>query len=98
MPGGASSPAAALATVVPCPCQSPGSVGSFLTGYLGQDRSSTTVYYESAGLSATQLTVAAVPEPGAWAIMLFGAGFVGMSLRSRRTRGALTLAPRIARP
>ena len=76
----------------------PGSVGSFLTGYLGQDRSSTTVYYESAGLSATQLTVAAVPEPGAWAIMLFGVGFVGMSLRSRRTRGALTLAPRVARP
>lgn len=64
----------------------PGSIGSFLTGYIGQDRSSTTVYYESAGLSATQLTVAAVPEPQSWAIMLLGAGFVGMSLRTRKMR------------
>lgn len=74
----------------------PGSIGSFLTGYIGQDRSSTTVYYESAGLSATQLTVAAVPEPQNWAIMLFGAGFIGMSLRARRMREVMRPARQIA--
>ena len=66
----------------------PGSTGSFLTGYLGQDRSSTTVYYESAGLSATQLTVSAVPEPQSWAIMILGVGYVGMTLRSGKSSRA----------
>jgi hypothetical protein len=32
------------------------------------------------------ITIGAVPEPGTWALMLLGFGFVGASLRSRKNR------------
>jgi hypothetical protein len=35
------------------------------------------------------ITIGAVPEPGTWALMLLGFGFVGASLRSRKDRTAL---------
>lgn len=63
------------------------STGSFVTGFSSFDRSGTPfVSYEGAGLAAAQLTVAAVPQAGTWCFMILGAGFVGMSLRSRHAR------------
>ena len=35
------------------------------------------------------ITIGAVPEPGTWALMLLGFGFVGASLRSRKDRSAV---------
>ena len=32
----------------------------------------------------------AVPEPGTWAMMLFGFGGIGVAMRTRRRRKALT--------
>lgn len=72
-----------------------GSAGSFITGFSSFDRSGVPfVSYEGAGLAAAQLTVAAVPQAGTWGFMILGAGFVGMSLRSRRASERLaTSAP-----
>jgi hypothetical protein len=64
-----------------------GSTGSFLSGFDNVDRLEIPAFdYVSTGLSASQLTVAAVPEPHTWAIMIAGVGFIGMSLRARTAR------------
>lgn len=61
--------------------------GSFLTGFTTLDRSEVPfASYEGVGLSATQLTVAAVPGADAWAMMIAGTGLIGASLRQRRAR------------
>lgn len=74
---------------------SPGSVGSFLTGFDRLDRSEIPNFgYQSTGLSASQLTVAAVPEPATWAIMLCGVGYVGLSLRRRTALAGVDRARR----
>ena len=36
------------------------------------------------GTYVAQLGIAAVPEPGTWAMMLFGFGFIGIAARRRR--------------
>ena len=47
----------------------------------------------AATLTITRAAVAAVPEPGTWAMMLIGFGAMGVSLRRRRqTRSALQAA------
>lgn len=63
------------------------SIGSFLTGSISQSRNSSPyVIYDAVGLTATQLTVAAVPEPASWAIMIGGVGMIGGMMRGRRDR------------
>jgi hypothetical protein len=44
-----------------------------------------------ATLTISQAAVAAVPEPGTWALMLIGFGAIGVSMRRRRV-AALRLA------
>ena len=43
------------------------------------------------GLDELQVFGSAVPEPAAWALMLFGLGGFGVSLRARRAAAALTV-------
>jgi hypothetical protein len=63
------------------------SIGSFLTGSISESRNGPPfVTYDGVGLTATQLTVAAVPGPASWAIMIGGVGMIGGMMRGRRDR------------
>lgn len=44
------------------------------------------------GLAVDNFTIAAVPEPALWAMMIFGFGMAGAALRRERKRGASALA------
>lgn len=56
----------------------PQSTGLFLVGSVTQSRSYVSVFYEAAvGLTATHLTISAIPEPAGWAMMLCGVALVG---------------------
>jgi len=46
-----------------------------------------TITANGAGSADSTITVAAVPEPGAWALMIMGLGGAGAMLRSRRKQG-----------
>lgn len=41
------------------------------------------------GIFLDAITVAAVPEPGTWAMMLLGFGAIGLAMRARRRSGSL---------
>lgn len=63
------------------------SVGSFSTGSISESRNGFPyVDQQAVGLTATQLTVAAVPGPTSWALMIGGVGMIGCMMRGRRNR------------
>lgn len=47
--------------------------------------------FQSASFTASEVT-AAVPEPGTWAMMLLGFGFVGGAMRSAKRRQKITVS------
>jgi hypothetical protein len=49
-----------------------------------------TIVASSAGQSNSGISIAVVPEPGTWALMIMGFGGAGAMLRSRRRSNALT--------
>ena len=75
--------------------------GQFILAFIGGDPgtvtlSNATVRYQSTGLTGTGSAIGRptppVPEPATWAMMLFGFGAVGYTLRRRRRTGIAQLA------
>lgn len=61
----------------------PGQYLDFVVNNAGPGTAAKPHYFDSTGLSAT-LTLAAVPEPATWGLMILGFGGAGVVLRSRR--------------
>ena len=75
--------------------------GQFILAFIGGDPgtvtlSNATVRYQSTGLTGTGSAIGRptppVPEPATWAMMLFGFGAVGYTLRRRRRTGIAQVA------
>ena len=77
--------------------------GQFILAFIGADPgtvtlTNATVRYQSTGLTGSgsaigrPTTPPVVPEPATWALMLFGFGAVGYTLRRRRRTGIAQLA------
>lgn len=64
------------------------------TNYVSLDSGNTTSIWNNQGMAGVTFTRidAAVPEPGTWALMLFGFGAAGLALRSRRKRSVVGAA------
>lgn len=67
--------------------------GSY-TNYVSLDSNNASSVWNNQGYAGVTFTRidAAVPEPGTWALMLFGFGAAGVALRSRRKRSVVGAA------
>ena len=64
------------------------------TNYVSLDSNNASSIWNNQGFAGVTFTRigAAVPEPGTWALMLFGFGAAGLALRSRRKRTVVRAA------